>query len=840
MSTKRRCTSCGGWWSASPTALATWILPMLLASVTPGAQRPAAASQAQPASQSLLVSVDAHGTYRLGLQDVSTPTLISGVAAEVDGRWLHTRDYPACRVARSTGRGPLGPAAVWDVTCSGLKAAPELTYRLRVYAGSPFGDLTATVRNSGSQPVQVTAIRVVDASGGDIADLGGPAASERVLSDSFSEDRPAMSIHGLADARHGMHRAVGSQLIYNRASGESLFLGALSSDRFLTILRLRVTAEAGGPRVVSYQVDSTGTTEMEEENSLEHSAAADRVTLSLPVAPGASLSSEALAFSISRDYHRQLETYGGLIRRLHHARVTAPPLMGWWSWTAYYFGLNAGAALTNAQWLTDHLARYGYTVFHIDEGYQYARGEYTTPNATVFPQGLVPVEYAARGLGLTPGIWTAPFEISERSWVFRHHPDWLVKNAAGRPIHAGSVVDGKDALYIIDTTNPGAQQYLRTTYRTLVRQWGIHYIKLDFMDDSAIEGYYYRPHTTAMEAQRIGLQVIRDAVGDDVYLDKDGSAMLNPVGYVDYGRISQDTGHSFEASRDAATGIAARYYMNRNYFVADPDAFTVSTQRITDQTWHEGAEPLTLDEAEVSIALAAVSGGMLEIGDNLPSLEGSPQRVALIENSDLIDMVRLGKAAVPQDLMSYADSDRQPSIFFLRESPRQSILAVFNWTEHATRHVISLASLGLSPAGDFRISDVLRPQRPSPFAAGAFRVDLAAHSVRVLKIIDEHQPTAMPVLTISCPEASVSGQSVTCVATARGAEPVLAYRWNFGDGTSAGGASAMHTWTEPGAYRIELEATTLSGAHAAQQADIRISGHLPTTFSPGKIRRLGQ
>ncbi len=40
----------------------------------------------------------------------------------------------------------------------------------------------------------------------------------------------------------------------------------------------------------------------------------------------------------------------------------------------------------------------------------------------------------------------------------------------------------------------------------------------------------------------------------------------------------QDTGHNFSASRDTATGIAARFFMNRNYFVADPDAFNVSTQ----------------------------------------------------------------------------------------------------------------------------------------------------------------------------------------------------------------------------------------------------------------------
>jgi hypothetical protein len=71
---------------------------------------------------------------------------------------------------------------------------------------------------------------------------------------------------------------------------------------------------------------------------------------------------------------------------------------------------------------------------------------------------------------------------------------------------------------------------LRETYKTLVREWGVRFIKMDFMDTTAIEGYYYRPNTTALEAQRIGLQLIRDTVGDDVILDKDGSPMLNPVG----------------------------------------------------------------------------------------------------------------------------------------------------------------------------------------------------------------------------------------------------------------------------------------------------------------------
>ena len=68
----------------------------------------------------------------------------------------------------------------------------------------------------------------------------------------------------------------------------------------------------------------------------------------------------------------------------------------------------------------------------------------------------------------------------------------------------------------------------------------------------------------------------------------------------------------------------------------------------------------------------------------------------LLGNRDLIDMVKLGKASLPIDLMSYAAADQQPSIFYLRESDRQSILTVFNWTDGPRTHTVRLADLGLA------------------------------------------------------------------------------------------------------------------------------------------------
>ena len=808
---------------------------LLLAAMAAGC---AASGSAQ--TSGLRVQVAPDGRYSLGAPGGERFALTAGVAAQVDGRWLRAADYPHIAVHQTQTQTELGAAAVWEVTASGLAGAPTLFYRLRVDRDAPFADVQVTVENTTGHAIHVEAIRNVDASGADGVNLDGPAVQDRVLSDSFSEDRPAMQIHDLADAPYRqpdrMHRAVGSQLIYNRESKESLFVGALTSDKFMTVLRLHLAAGAA-PEMTSYEVESTGTTELEEENSLQNSPAEDRIPLNLEVAAGGRLDSERVLLSVSRDYHRQLETYGSLIRQIHHPR-TAPPLMGWWSWTAFYFGLNEGAALTNAQWESEHLLPLGYNVFHIDEGYQYARGEYTSPNATLFPHGLTPLEYNVRGLGLVPGIWTAPFEVSERAWIYQHHRDWLIKNAKGEPIPAGDVVDGKDTLYMLDVTNPGAADYLRRTYTDLVSKWGIHYIKLDFMDDSAIEGYYYKPGTTAMEAQRIGLGIIRKAVGDDVFLDKDGSVMLNPVGFVDYGRISQDTGHTFDATKEAEPGIAARYYMNRNYFVADPDAFAVSTQTIADQSWHEGRKPATLDEARAAIALAAVTAGMFEIGDNLPTLQHEADRLALLENRDLIDMVQLGRSSTPIDLMDYSEQDRQPTIFFLKESPRQSILTVFNWTKQPVERTIALDRIGLASAVSYSLSDVLETKDLPGLTGGAIHLSIPAESVRMVKLIDSSVAVSAPEIRIDAPDHIASGATLRLSAEPVSGDPPVAWLWTFGDGVTASGENTSHTWTDSGDYTVTVTAHGLGGEKAQKQVQIHVAGTMSTRFNPAEIRRL--
>jgi alpha-galactosidase len=790
----------------------------------------------QLTNDALSLTVNAReGSYQLSLHNGQT-VLRSRVAAQVDHQWLRSSDYPRHQASESTFEDDaLGPGREVTVTCSGLDGKPGLVYVLRLYNQRPYGTVQVKVQNRAGKEVTVQAIRSVEAVGEPILSLGGSQSADRVLSDSFSEDWPDLALYDLGGAPGGMHRGAGSQLIYNRESKQSLFLAALTSDRFLTVMHLKAEGMGATARIASFTVESTGTTEIQKDFDLKDSPADDQVELSLPVKPGEDMVSERLMFEAGPDYHSQLLTYGDAIRRLHHARVSAETPIGWWSWTVYYGAINEGEVLANGDWQAEHLKSLGYKYFQIDEGYQYARGEFATPNATQFPDGMRFVGHHLTGEGLTFGVWTAPFEVTTRAWVYEHHKDWLVHNAKGDPIPIGDVWNQKtDTLYALDTTHPGAQQYMRDTYRTLVREWGVRFIKLDFMDTTAIEGYHYRPNTTALEAQRIGLQIIRDAVGDEVILDKDGSPMLNPVGLVDTGRISADTGHSFERTKNAASGIAARFYMQRNFFVNDPDAFNVTATHLMERANERSS--ISLGAAQASIALSAVSGGMYEIGDDMLVLgsEEEKDRLALVENRELLNIAKVGRASTPVDLMTYEPEDAQPSIFFLREDQRQAILTVFNWTNTPRSHTLKLADLGLPAGHTFAATDVLNQNEAVTLMGGAVRLEnQPPQSVRVIKLIDTSVAATAPTVAAQVPAAANAGETIILSALSApstpaeaGGVPAVAYHWDFGDGTSADSPKVSHAYTVAGEFTIRLTVEGVDGVAAHTNFTVAVSGKL--------------
>jgi hypothetical protein len=264
--------------------------------------------------------------------------------------------------------------------------------------------------------------------------------------------------------------------------------------------------------------------------------------------------------------------------------------------------------------------------------------------------------------------------------------------------------------------------------------------------------------------------------------------------------------------------------MHRNFYVSDPDAFNISRQ----MNKKDITRPMTLDEAQVSIVIAAVSGGMLEIGDDLPTLGTDPERLALVTNPELLRIARLSRAFKPLDLMTYRTDDEMPSVFFLRESRRQSMLAVFNWTEHSSSHDFELARLGL-PSGAYKFYDALNQNKEFSFDDRAIHVrEQAPHSVKLVKILDESQAPEAPTIDVQTPsQGKVREDLLFSASTPNNAIPALAYHWDFGDGVHADGRTVSHTYTFAGTFEGKLVVEGVDEIPAERTFSVVIDGLQP-------------
>lgn len=255
------------------------------------------------------------------------------------------------------------------------------------------------------------------------------------------------------------------------------------------------------------------------------------------------------------------------------SRIRSAPTV-WCSWYHYF------TAVTEAD-MVENLESIGrldlpIEVVQLDDGYQSEIGDWLSLSDRFSSlQGLID---RIRAAGRRAGIWVAPFLVGSRSRLAAEHPDWLV-GGADAPADAGW--NWSQDLYALDTTHPGAQQYLKEVFSTLAG-WGIDYFKIDFIYAGAVPG---RRHLDLPElvAYRNGVELIRAAIGDG-YLLGSGAPILPSVGLVDAMRVSPDTAPHYEpadgdmsqpASRAAMVTGVGRAFMQGRLWVNDPDCLIV-------------------------------------------------------------------------------------------------------------------------------------------------------------------------------------------------------------------------------------------------------------------------
>jgi alpha-galactosidase len=144
--------------------------------------------------------------------------------------------------------------------------------------------------------------------------------------------------------------------------------------------------------------------------------------------------------------------------------------------------------------------------------------------------------------GYQPGLWLAPFIARDNSQLFHEKRHLFVVDGDGRPV-LGNINWG-GPYYGLDLSLPEAQDLVHDTI-TRARRWGFSYLKLDFIFGGALPGVR-ASGVPREEAYRQGIEVVRDAAGDEAYLLACGAPIVPSLGVFDGIRIGPDVATYWE------------------------------------------------------------------------------------------------------------------------------------------------------------------------------------------------------------------------------------------------------------------------------------------------------
>jgi len=432
---------------------------------------------------------------------------------------------------------------------------------------------------------------------------------------------------------------------------------------------------------------------------------------------------------------------------------------GWCSW--YHLGLavTEGDITRHAAFLAKRMPELARSsangfrpVIQLDDGWmpRWQRWGDWVANE-FFAAGLHALATRVHRHRLELGIWLAPFHVAADSKLAEAHADWLLKAGDGTPL-----VDPRlsRAYHILDPTHPQVQKFLDELFRGL-RKDGFTYFKLDFLYGAAYEAGRHDPEVTGTQALRSGLKRIFDAVNppgkpEQTFLLACGAPLMPVVGLVHGARTGGDVGIpqmedgkatapqlGFPLILSMARNQAARLFLDRSLFAVDVDVAMAA------------APQLTPDEAQVMITVAALSGGIFMLGDDLETLPAD--RLALLRNANVLGLVG-GPAAEPVHLFSapereahdhwFASPQELPPLWVRRDPDGTTIAAVYNWSDAAKPYRLHFGE-ATGAGGTFTITDLWstrRGGRALGVKTDTLRLTLPPHSVRLLKM----KPAAAP------------------------------------------------------------------------------------------------
>ena len=358
---------------------------------------------------------------------------------------------------------------------------------------------------------------------------------------------------------------------------------------------------------------------------------------------GKKIRSNRFVLYIGNDPYSALEGFAAIMGKVNKARINSI-VNGWCNWFFTYEHITEDEVVSNAEFASRILKPYGMEYMQIDEGYQQWHGEWDGNDR--FPHGMKWLADRIHSYGLKPGLWIAPYVISEPTEIFQKHKEWLIKNPDGSLKRVGPWPDENTdwaknenpKRYGLDITHPDAADWMYNLFDKVSKQWGYEMIKIDFVDWSLLSAHhYFDPSVSRAMAYRRGFEIMRKAIGNECHLQDCGPGPIS-VGLADSMRIELDQNYGYTPevwkqyfnSTGSAPAAAKRYYFHKRTWINDADHLCMSL--------------LSPSQAQAAATLLSLTGGNIISGDRLPDLD--QVKIEILKKA----LPSWGEAARPVDL----------------------------------------------------------------------------------------------------------------------------------------------------------------------------------------------
>jgi alpha-galactosidase len=560
-------------------------------------------------------------------------------SVEVDGRLLSPR---AAKTETASCRDALGSAVE---ICQRWGQGVVLERRIRLYRDRPAIVLLAQATNQTAHDVTLGRVRMLDVAGAlgggwRLADGGQPPAA-------VAFPAPAPACRPAPDEKTGppvqQHCGMGVLALKHPRSTTTLVLGSLSARQCLPVISDRFERGKGGT-----------------------SLGIDYVFERRVLPPGGTIAFDPVWLAVEENGFDALEHYGDAV-----AALAAPVRTGanalWCSWYPIRMDISEEITLANAAIAARHFKPLGLDVMQLDHGWQRGDvcGDWQANQR--FPHGFKWLaEQLQSRYGMKLGLWIAPTQVAFNSQLFHDHPDWMLKNAQGKPASMGRWfwVPNPD-MGLLDASHPDAEKWIEETFRRLTAE-GAQYFKIDFINGSP--------------ALPRAMAAIRRGAGPNAWIRYCQTPPLLSAGLANSTYIGDDTGDAgitgwMNLERINAPLLAASYWANDRLY----------HRELCDMSVGPKAD---VEEARFRLSLMTLAGCSISFSDDFRAL--TLPRIRMMQQC----LPPGNPRGRPLDLFER----ERPSLWHMHcrnEAGSWDVVGVFNFEDQPQERRVELAALGL-------------------------------------------------------------------------------------------------------------------------------------------------